>query len=231
MSAVSHSHALRNCVIATAILAMVFLAWPRLDLLFSGLFYDPNAGFWLADLPLIQHLREGIWKLIVLGALGALAALAFTKTFRSTTPVLNKVWEVICLLYLLGPALLVDVILKGHWGRARPANVTEFGGTADFSQAFVLTDQCAKNCSFVSGEGSGVTALLIGVLLVIGNQSPRPAHKWIKTTAFVVAALGLSLRIIMGRHFLSDTIFAALFVTIIALALLCLPRYRTLKFL
>ena len=225
----ANGRALRDCVIVTAFCAMVFLAWPGLDIAFSGLFYDPDQGFWLARVHAVQVLREAIWKLIVLVALIALAALIFTKVFRSTTPIQNKVWEVAVLTYLLGPALLVDALLKAHWGRARPSTITEFGGTADFTPAFVLSDQCAKNCSFVSGEGAGVTALLITVLLVVRNQTPHSTHRWIKAVAFAIAAAGLSLRVLMGRHFLSDTIFAVLFVTTITLLLLQLPRYRNLR--
>ncbi|MFY0619930.1 phosphatase PAP2 family protein [Shimia sp.] len=224
-----NAKALRDCVILTAFLALVFLAFPSLDIAFSNLFYKTETGFWLADLHSVQWLREIIWQAIVLVALMSLVALGFTKVFRSTTPVLNKVWEVIVLTYLLGPALLVDAILKSHWGRARPSATTDFGGTAEFTPAFVLSDQCARNCSFVSGEGSGVTALLIAVLLIVHNQTPAWHHRWIKAGAFVLFVAGLSLRVLMGRHFLSDTLLAVLFVTMIALALLQLPRYRNLR--
>ncbi|TCL00611.1 membrane-associated PAP2 superfamily phosphatase [Shimia isoporae] len=225
----ANARALQSCVILTAILAMVFAIWPGLDLWFTGLFYDPEYGFWLAHIEFVKHLREFIWKLIILTFLLAFGALVFTKTFRSTTPVLNKVWEVATLTYVLGPMLLVDVILKSHSGRARPSTVEEFGGNLTFSRAFEISDQCEKNCSFVSGEGSGVTALLITVLLVVRNSAPARYTRFVTLAAFAVTAAGLSLRVVMGRHFLSDTVFAVLFVTMIALGLLQLKRYRTLK--
>lgn len=225
----ANARALQSCVILTAILAMVFLIWPEIDLWFSGFFYSQSKGFWLADLATINHLREAIWKLIILTFLVALGGVIFTKLFRSTTPVLNKVWEVATLTYVLGPMLLTDVILKSHWGRARPSAVEDFGGSAQFTPPFVIADQCADNCSFVSGEGSGVTALLITVLLVVRNSAPSRTKEIVTGIAFAVAAAGLSLRVLMGRHFLSDTICAVLFVTMIALALLQLKRYRTLR--
>lgn len=208
---------------------MIFAIWPGIDIWFSALFFDPNMGFWLAHLEPVNALRETIWKLIILAFLVALAALTFTKVFRSTTPILNKVWEVAALTYVLGPMLLVDVILKSHSGRARPSTVEEFGGDRVFSRAFEISDQCASNCSFVSGEGSGVTAMMIAVLLVVRNTVPARYTRLVTYVFGAATVAGLSLRVVMGRHFLSDTIFAVLFVTMIALALLQLKRYRTLR--
>ncbi len=224
-----NTKALRDCVVMTVISGLFFLAFSGLDIWFSALFFTAEGGFWLAELHSINVLREFIWALIVIVALGCLAALVFGKLFRTTTPVLNKVWEVAVLTYLLGPALLVDGILKGHWGRARPSATTDFGGALEFTPAFVLSDQCPKNCSFVSGEGAGVTALLIAVMLITRNSAPRKYTQAVQGAAFAIAAMGLSLRVLMGRHFLSDTIFAVLFVTMIALALLQLKRYRALR--
>ncbi len=221
--------ALRDCVVLLAIMMMIFTAWPSLDIWASSLFFSSSDGFWLARLHWIDVLRETIWLLIILGFVGALGMLVFTKVFRSTAPVLDKVWEVIVLTYLAGPIILVDAILKRYWGRARPSTVEEFGGPLDFTPAFMISDQCPKNCSFVSGEGSGVTALLIAVLLVTRNMVPSKYSRLITIGAFAVAATGLSLRIVMGRHFLSDTVFAVLFVTLIALGLLQLKRYKNLR--
>lgn len=224
-----NSKALRDGVILLVILQMVFAIWPGIDLWVSGLFYEPSDGFWIAHNEGVKFLRETIWKLILLGFGAAFVALIFTKLFRSTTPVLNKVWEVIVLTYLLGPALLVDGILKRFWGRARPSTVTEFGGDLDFSPAYQISDQCAKNCSFVSGEGAGATALLIAVFLVVRNMVPSRYTRLLAWVGCAIAATGLGLRILMGRHFLSDTVFAVLFVGLIALALLQLKRYRAIR--
>ena len=131
--------------------------------------------------------------------------------------------------YLLGPALLVDGILKAQWGRARPANITEFGGPLEFSPALRLSDQCPSNCSFVSGEGAGATAMLIAVMLVLRNQKSGRYSRLAGRIAIAIAVTGLGLRIVMGRHFLSDTLFAVLFVTLIALLLLQLKRYRNIR--
>ena len=221
--------ALQEVIIAIVVLAMVFSIWPALDIYVSRQFYADIHGFWLNRQPAVQALREMIWALILLTFLVALAGLVFSRIFRTTAPALNKVWEVIVMTYLLGPALLVDGILKAQWGRARPANITEFGGPLEFSPALRLSDQCPSNCSFVSGEGAGATAMLIAVMLVLRNQKSGRYSRLAGRIAIAIAVTGLGLRIVMGRHFLSDTLFAVLFVTLIALLLLQLKRYRNIR--
>ncbi|QLQ19882.1 MAG: phosphatase PAP2 family protein [Exiguobacterium profundum] len=60
--------------------------------------------------------------------------------------------------YALGTGVLVHGLLKAYWGRARPAQVTEFGGIAAFTPPWLISQECTRNCSFVSGEVSGAVA-------------------------------------------------------------------------
>ncbi|WP_435230304.1 phosphatase PAP2 family protein [Pseudopelagicola sp. nBUS_20] len=221
--------ALQNCAIVTTILGVVFVIFPDIDLFVSGLFHSEVTGFWIADVSLVNHLRETIWVLILLVFALALILLVRANVFGSSSHSLKNVWEVAVLTYLLGPALLVDAILKSYWGRARPSTIIEFGGTLEFSPAFVISTQCSTNCSFVSGEGSGATAFFITIILVMRNQTPSRFGQAIQYVAAIIASLGMVLRILMGRHFLSDTILAALFVTLITLGLLQFRRYRELR--
>jgi lipid A 4'-phosphatase len=111
----------------------------------------------------------------------------------------------------------VSGVLKEHWGRARPAQV--FSGEAEFTPPFVIADECARNCSFVSGEASSATALAIVscVLLwpVLGGRDRRRAVLLLSG----VAAAAALMRIVTGRHFLSDVVFAAYLTSFVAWAL------------
>jgi lipid A 4'-phosphatase len=134
------------------------------------------------------------------------------------------------LLYLLGPILLVDGLLKRFWGRARPANVEAFGGAHRFTPPWPPAQECLGNCSFVSGEGAAATALALS-LAVLAPAVRRTAPAWLYRTyvglAIILPGTALALRVMLGRHFLSDTVFAMLFVSGIALILarlLLLPR-------
>ena len=55
----------------------------------------------------------------------------------------------------LGPGVITNLVLKDHWHRPRPIDVTEFGGSFRFTPWWDPRGPCADNCSFVSGEPSG----------------------------------------------------------------------------
>jgi membrane-associated phospholipid phosphatase len=103
----------------------------------------------------------------------------------------------------LGPGLLVNGLLKAHWGRPRPVNVDVFGGDAVHQTVWVISDWCDRNCSFVSGEASS-SAWLVAAALV----TPKPVRLAV-IAATLIYAVSLSLtRIAFGGHFLSDVVLA-----------------------
>ncbi len=55
----------------------------------------------------------------------------------------------------LGPGLVTNLIFKDHWGRARPIDVQQFGGTERFTPWWDPRGDCPNNCSFIAGEPSG----------------------------------------------------------------------------
>jgi len=107
---------------------------------------------------------------------------------------------------MLGPGLVVNLVSKNIWGRARPAHVEQFGGTLKFSPAFVFSDQCDRNCSFVSGHSA------FGFYFVAFAMLFKRHRK--KLFAFAIgygALIGFG-RIYQGGHFISDVIFSFYFV-------------------
>ena len=66
-------------------------------------------------------------------ALGALALWLATLALRGRTRVPARLWGFVVALYVLGPGLIVNALLKSYWGRARPAAV--FEGEARFTEA------------------------------------------------------------------------------------------------
>lgn len=199
---------------------VVFATVPSIDLWATGLFYDSaRGGFWLAETEFVRGLRRVMMNVMLLFPIVALVMVPLSVW----KPKLSKLgaigWGKILALFLLGPGLLVNGILKAHWGRARPAHVSEFGGEALFTPPFQIADQCMKNCSFVSGEASGAVAVAIAIFaLSTSVQSPSRASAW-RAFAVAFAVIGSAMRIVMGRHFLSDTVFAVLFVLLISYGL------------
>ncbi|MBC2836948.1 phosphatase PAP2 family protein [Paragemmobacter straminiformis] len=200
-----------------AILAMLpFVIFPRLDLAVSDLFF---AKGWM-DSPASEGIRFALWRLsgVVLLAAFVLWLLALVRK-RAILRGPARLWGLIVLTYALGPGLLVDTLLKRHWGRARPADVAEFGGSLTYSPPWWPSDQCLSNCSFVSGEVSGATATAIALLLVLGLWRDRLSPLALRVLAVLAAALPLVTalqRLSTGRHFLSDTLFAMLFTLLLA---------------
>lgn len=216
----------RKAAIALAVLTLaalgVFSAFPAIDLTVSGWFYREGEGFWLAGNPWIEALRNGIWNLSIAVFAFSILALGFALVRRPLLGVDAREAGFIFLLYLLGPILLVNGVFKSYWGRARPVDVAEFGGLAAFTPPWLPADQCVANCSFVSGEGSAATALLLAFVVLAPD-----AWRILSRRAFAIYVLaggilpgaGLALRVMTGRHFLSDTVFAVLLVLALGLGL------------
>lgn len=210
--------------IAWALAFMVlFTAAPGIDLWTTGLFYRPGAGFPMASFPPAEWLRGVLWGaslwLVGIAAAGLMLSRA---TGSSALWLPGRVWAFVLALYLLGPGLIVNVVLKTHWGRARPAQIVDFGGTATFTPALLPSDQCMGNCSFVSGEGAAAVALAICLWVILRNLRPRPGRReaWLRLAGLVLlACLGAGMRVMAGRHFLSDTVFAGLIVIGLAMLL------------
>jgi lipid A 4'-phosphatase len=200
--------------IILATLAALVL-WSGFDLAVSGFFYRPGQGFFLADEIIFVWLHKvAYYGARVFGILLALVLLAALIRRKPLMGVSAKGWLFLLLGLLLGPGLVANTVFKDHWGRARPREIIEFGGAAHFSPALLPSDQCARNCSFVSGDGA------FGFYLpAFAYVAPRPRTRRFFWVGAGLGALFGFVRLAVGAHFLSDILFAALFVQS-ALALL-----------
>lgn len=207
---------------ALLVAAVVFSLWPGLDLAVSAFFYTPGSGFALEQSPPLVATRWAIWYLAEATVALALAGSALALFRRRLLGLQARIWGFVVLLFALGPGLLVNGLLKSYWGRARPADIVPFGGTQSFTPALQPADQCASNCSFVSGEGASSVAFAIAAIVVLsafGRRLPEWVRRAGVSLAVIIGFTGAALRVATGRHFLSDTVFAALFVAAIALIL------------
>ena len=112
-----------------------------------------------------------------------------------------------------GPGLGVQLI-KMLVGRARPRALEEFGGRAFFTPPWEVTDQCARNCSFISGEAASAFALLTLVVFI----KPQHTKLYIAGIGTVAAAVSLN-RVALGAHFLSDVMIGWALMSVLAVAL------------
>jgi hypothetical protein len=93
-----------------------------------------------------------------------------------------------------------------------------FGGDLPFVGVWKITHYCARNCSFVSGEGSSAMWLLTLAVLL----PARWRMTGIRWLAVLAAALSLN-RVAFGAHFLSDIVLAW-WITLLVIAI----EYRIL---
>ena len=200
---------------ATLGLSAYFMVLPGIDMAVSTLFYSPETGFALAAEPVLKALRKSsslVLGVVLLG-LVATAVAGVIRRRRLAGPARRAV--VLLAGLALGSGLIVNSLLKSLWGRARPVQIEAFGGEADFTAAWRLSDNCASNCSFVSGEVSAATALAVS-LFCLTRLLPPSLHRAVRTAALVLPAATIYQRVSTGRHFLSDAAFAVLLTLIVA---------------
>lgn len=196
---------LTAALVVAAVAGLVLGIYPQLDLDLAGLFFDPRTGLF--------RLNANVWEAAGRDATRWLIALLAAPAFFA---ILGKLLlphyrmlmsgRAACFLVLtlaLGPGVLTNVILKGYWGRARPIDVIEFGGSDRFTPWWDPRGPCPSNCSFVAGEPSGAFWTLAPAAL-----APPQWQPFAFGAALVFgAALGL-LRMAAGGHFFSDVVFA-----------------------
>jgi lipid A 4'-phosphatase len=189
-------------------LAIVFTAWPGIDLWASGLFHVAGTAFTGDDHAWVRALYRAV-PIVGWGyGAAALGAICLGRWRPALVPVRWRRRAVSLLLVsVLGSLLLVNGVLKAHWGRARPREVAELIGQSATSKRFTPAlepaDQCAHNCSFTSGHAaSGFVIMAVGLT---GPVRTRRRWLWIGLAFGAVASIA---RVMQGGHFLSDTLFS-----------------------
>jgi lipid A 4'-phosphatase len=206
--------AFNSAAVTVGLLAgALFLVFPEIDLLFSRIFYQPSAGFIGHAQPHVPALR---WLFIVFYfsciAL-VIAGLVRTHARRDVwLRLTSRQWLFLAVCLGVGPGLVANILLKDQWGRARPKHVVEFGGEKAFTSPLVPAWQCQRACSFVSGEASAVFVPFYAAALIVPRWSVLLVAAG--TVGGLVAGL---IRVSQGAHFLSDVIFAGVFMALTVL--------------
>ena len=195
-------------LLASLAAAALFAAFPALDLRTAALFYRHGA-FFLARNGFVRVVYHSVPVVAtVFCAVTILGLLLLLVTKKESFFRLGRRHLLFLLLaFALGPGLVVNWGLKDHFGRARPAQVTQFGGTKRFTRAFELSDQDRRNGSFVCGHASVGFFFLTPGLFFDGRR-----RRVIITGAALLGVLIGFARMAQGGHFLSDVVFAFVFV-------------------
>ena len=187
--------------VALLLVVVYFAVADALDLPVSFAFYRPGEGFFLADrLPLRIVYQGTRWFILIVSA-GLLCALAWSWLPACRW---DRAWRgrigFLLLSLAVGPGLITNTLFKDHWGRPRPQQLIEFGGTAQYVPPLVPSSQCTRNCSFPSGHASAAFWLISGAWVW-----PHRRRTWLAVGVTAGAIVGFT-RIAQGGHFLSDVL-------------------------
>ena len=130
-------------------LFLVVAVSPYLDLSISSYFYRNNC-FFLSDWGFFPILRTGLPEFLILvaGIIGILWIIGKLR-HKLVLGIDTKIMLFTTGSMLLGPIIIVNGIFKSFWGRARPLQITEFGGDKIFTSPLVISNQCSLDCSFM----------------------------------------------------------------------------------
>jgi membrane-associated PAP2 superfamily phosphatase len=205
-----------------AVILTALIGLTNTDLEIEKLFYSLERGGWFMGqkMPWNFLYNYGNIPAILLASVGFLVfVLSF---FRKTLLPYKKIGFFLAMFLVLGPGLIVNTVFKDHWGRPRPADIVNFGGTETFRQAWE-TGEAGQGKSFPSGHAS------VGFFLFAPFFFLRKSHQ---TTAWAFLGLGIIFgmfmgagRMIQGGHFLTDIIWSGVFIYITGYILYYIFRF------
>jgi lipid A 4'-phosphatase len=207
--------------VAILIAGTALIAATGLDLALESRFY--REGIWIGrDLDPWRFLyRFGVLPAYFLAG-GALVTLV-AGYFSSRAAVYRKRALFFVLFLALGPGLLVNTVLKDHWGRPRPNQLQVFGGNEKMPYHQVW--QCGvagQGRSFPCGHASAAF-YLIAPYFVLRRRSKGYARLAL-AGGFAYGLFMGAARMTQGGHFPSDVLWSGGLVYLVGLALCHLLR-------
>ena len=197
------------------VVGLVFGLYPEFDLAVAAHFHkvvdaSNNAFAWRLYRPAMVARDIGLWVGTVLVAPAVLALAIKLLLPRHKLLMSGRAILFLTMTMALGPGLLVNVTLKDHWGRSRPIDVQQFGGTEHFVPWWDPRGDCPNNCAFVSGDVAGAFWTLAPASLA------PPQWRAIAYAGALTLGAGMAtLRVMAGAHFVSDVAFAGVFTFLI----------------
>lgn len=216
-------HALRRVMLIAGLTAMLglILAWTGVDLAISAWCYQGQWRYAKLDWIEFLYLRgpQVSLAIAIAGLVAWLLMLGPLKKWR-------KFWRqalFLPLMMILGPGLLVNSLFKDQWGRPRPKQLEQFGGTARYLAPGFRDAAAFGRKSFVSGHASMGFYLMAGYFLW-----RRHRRRWAIASLWLGIFGGLligGVRVVQGGHFCTDVLWAGMVVYVCG-ELLALKLFR-----
>ena len=207
----------KNCrwLIPAVFLLLIAPLTPYLDLKISHFFFNGNQ--FSTDPYITFFYKYGNFPAHILGFISLfllIVSFAFKRWMKLQAPAL-----LLFLTLTLGSGVIVNLVLKDHWGRPRPVQSKEFGGPLPFRPFYspnFNSPMPAK--SFPCGHCS--TGFFFMALILLGKRYNKPALTYfgIGMTLFLGLSLSYS-RLAKGGHYFSDILISALIMWWVAITL------------
>ncbi len=193
-------------IILFLIIATIFIAYTKLDLILQGYFYHQEASevWYQANHPAWHWAYfYGTIPAIVLTVIALIVLIS--SWLKSKYAVYRKYCWLILLTLIIGPGVLINGILKDHWGRPRPRQVQEFGGQWKFKEVW-QPGVPGKGKSFPCGHCS-MGFIFIVLYFSFKRRNQLAAYSSLVFSVLYGSYIGLA-RVAQGGHFLSDVVWA-----------------------
>ena len=208
--------------LSAAIILTAVLNLTNADIEIEKWFYSPIDGWYLS--------KENPWYLLyeygnipaLLLSVGGLLAFVlsfFQRKLRSY----RKIGLFLVTFMILGPGFLVNTVFKDHWGRPRPVDIVNFGGTEAFRHAWDK-GQPEQGKSFPSGHAA-VGFFLFSPFFFLRKTSRR----WAAFFLYLGISYGILMgtgRMIQGGHFPTDVLWSGVFTYLTGLILYYVFRFN-----
>jgi lipid A 4'-phosphatase len=182
----------------------LLLSLTNADMALERLFYTPARGWlWKNAHPWDYLYHYGFIPPVVLSVFGLLMLLL--SFLSSGVRRYRRVGLFLVLFMVLGPGLLVNTVLKDHWGRPRPAEIRNFGGTRNYLPVWER-GVAGQDKSFPSGHAA-VGFFMFAPFFFLRNREKRWGWSFLWLGLLYGSLMGVG-RMVQGGHFASDVLWA-----------------------
>jgi len=189
-------------IVLLFILTVLFRIFPW-DLQLEAIFYSSENGWFAKDLSFwIALYNYASIPAFVLSLISTLILIAGFLNFRLKK--FRKISLLILLTLAIAPGLFVNLVFKNNWGRTRPLDIVEFGGTMPYYGA--LQPSLDKGKSFPSGHAS-IAFFLFVPYFFLRKTNRKIALFFLQLGLCYGTLVGIG-RMVQGGHFASDVIWS-----------------------
>lgn len=213
MSRMPRSHRELLILVAIAVSSTLLFWLTPLDRRIAELFFHPEmtGNTW-------PHQQWWLWQVIydyafpftVAAGIGALLVYLLSHLHDDVRSFQRQALYIL-LVIVVGPGIVVNLIVKDHWGRTRPRHTVEFGGEYPYVPLLKIGNSPDK--SFVCGHCSVGYAFFALYFL---SQNFKALY--LILTPGLAWTTGLT-RMTSGSHYLSDILWSGYLVFLVAFAL------------